>query len=411
MSKRVTFAEPISGVFTADIPAIGALPEIPCVPIAAYSGFLRPNDSIPARQLGDRFAAEMTEGFIGDFERSAAYCERNGERDPDKMVHVSTFTIIDGIVYMTYYANTDTDGETPSRQGARLAFCPENDPEELTVITLQKAGDTLDGEAITGVYDTVLLHKDDRELYVMWTAKTTQYYRFFCVYDIATATVGPIRVNRFKVGDVVNDFSVSGMQQALYANGIAHRRMFADIGIMQKITPRVENGEIYYYTGIYSGAFTAIAKSCDFVTWEYVASPDFPNNSLWENATYVLGDRVYYFARQNECLQGFLTYYDLKTGKWAPPFLIADEQSRSDFFMYNNQLYLMHAPKDRKGVGIVRVDTEDLTKSVPILVADMKSGCFYPFTRVYGKRLYVSYTVSRLHIRLTSVDFEKYVAL
>ncbi len=411
MSVTVTIQPPVSGVFSEDHRALSALPEIPNVPIQQYSGFLRPNDTISARMMGTACAKEVQENIIGDFERSAAYCQKHGEDKPDQMVHVSTFTVIDGMIYMSYYANREADGETPAEQAARLAMCPLDDPEDLTIVELQKAGDTLDGERITGVYDTVLMHKDDREIYILWTAKTTQYYRFYCVYDIATRTVGPIRVNRFQVGDVVNDFSTSGMQNALNANGIAYRRMFIDIGIMQNITPRVENGVTYYYTGIYSGFFTAIAKSADFVTWEYVASPDFPNNSQWENATHVLGDRVYYFARQNECLQGFLTYYDLNTGEWATPFLIADDQSRSDFFFYQNHLYLIHAPKDRKGFGIVRVDTDDLTRSVPVMVADMKSSFFYPFTKVIGDDLYVSYTVARQHIRLAKIQFGKYVTV
>ncbi len=411
MGVTVKRQPPISGVFSTDHTADTALPQIPNVPIQHYSGFLRPNDTIAARALGDICAEEVKANVIADFERSAAYCEKHGEDKPDQMVHVSTFAVIGGMYYMSYYANREADGETPAEQAARLAMCPVEDTEDMTVIELQKAGDELDGERITGVYDTVLMHKDDREIYVLWTAKTTQYYRFYCVYDIETQTLSPIRVNRFKVGDTVNDFSTSGMQSALNANGIAYRRMFIDIGIMQHITPRVENGVTYYYTGIYSGSFTAIAKSADFITWEYVASPDFPNNSLWENATYVLGDRVYYFARQNECLQGFLTYYDLNTGEWATPFLIADDQSRSDFFFYRNQLYLMHAPKDRKGFGIVRIDTDDLTRSVPVLVADMKSSFFYPFTRVIGDELYVSYTVSRQHIRLSKIQLSKYVTV
>ena len=408
MPTTIRRAKPIHPVFSPDREATVIPEPLPAVPIGSYSGFLRPNDSLEARAVGDRFAADMTDGFLADFERSPAYCERNGESNPDKMVHVPTFTILNGIVYMTYYANTDTDGETPSYQSARLSFCPLDDPDDLTVIDIQKAGDFLDGEEITGVYDTVLMHKDDRELYVLWTAKTTQYYRFYCVYDIETATLGPIRVNRFQVGDVVNDFSMSGIHHALSLNGIAHRPMFADIGIMQGITERVEDGEVWYYTGIYSGSFTAIAKSRDLVTWVFVASPDFPNNSLWENATYVWGDRVYYFARQNECLQAFLTYYDLKTGEWAKPFLVADDQSRSSFFRYRDRLFVMHAPKDRKGVGIVEVDLEDLTKTKPVLVANMPTSCFYPFTKVYGDTLYVAYTVGRLHIRLTKVELERY---
>ncbi len=411
MPVPITVLPPVSGVFSEDHRAISAMPEIPNVPIGQYSGFLRPNDSIPARMMGNTCAEEVKANIIADFERSAAYCEKHGEDKPDQMVHVSTFTVIDSMIYMSYYANREANAETPADQAARLAICPMDDPEDLTIVELQKAGDLLDGQPITGVYDTVLMHKDDREIYLLWTAKTTQYYRFYCVYDVKTRTLGPIRVNRFKVGDIVNDFSQSGMKSALDANGIAYRRMFADIGIMQNITPHVENGVTYYYTGIYSGFFTAIAKSADFITWEYVSTPDFPNNSHWENVTHVLGDKVYYFARQNECLQGFLTCYDLKTGKWEPPFLIADAQSRSDFFFYQNQLYLIHAPKDRNGFGIVRVNTEDLTKSEPLMIVDLKSSCFYPFTKVIGDTLYVSYTVSRLHIRLTKIEFGRYVTV
>lgn len=135
--------------------------------------------------------------------------------------------------------------------------------------------------------------------------------------------------NRFRVGAVVNDFSVTGIVRVLSANGLAHKRMFADIGIMQKLTTRVENGEIWYYTGAYSGYFNCIIRSRDFITWDYVAKPDFINLSQWENAVYVWGDRCYYFVRQVDCQQGFLTYYDLNTGIWTLPCLVRNVQSRS----------------------------------------------------------------------------------
>lgn len=37
--------------------------------------------------------------------------------------------------------------------------------------------------------------------------------------------------------------------------------MYSDIGIMQKISSRTENGEVYYYTGAYSGDHTFIIKA------------------------------------------------------------------------------------------------------------------------------------------------------
>lgn len=199
---------------------------------------------------------------------------------------------------------------------------------------------------------------------------------------------------------MVNDFSVTGIVRALSANGLAHKRMFADIGIMQKLTTRVENGEIWYYTGAYSGYFNCIIRSRDFITWDYVAKPDFINLSQWKNAVYVWGDRCYYFVRQVDCQQGFLTYYDLNTGIWTPPCLVRDVQSRSDFIAYAGELYLIHAPRDRNGFGILRVDREQLKNSRPVAVADMQSSCFYPFARVEEDTVYLSYTVDRQHIRL-----------
>jgi hypothetical protein len=186
--------------------------------------------------------------------------------------------------------------------------------------------------------------------------------------------------------------------------------MYSDIGIMQKQSARIENGVKYWYTGLYSGDFNCIIKSCDLITWEYVSQPDFPNDSKWENATYVLGDRVYYFVRQqdkNPC--GFLTAYDLVGQRWSEPIEIEDCQSRADFIVYDGDLYLFHAPIDREHIGIVKIHTEDIAKSRVILQAKMKTSCFYPFVE-YDKQgeLAMSYTVDRKHIRLARFDMKRY---
>ena len=41
--------------------------------------------------------------------------------------------------------------------------------------------------------------------------------------------MGDIQVNRFKDGDVVNDFSSFGIRAALTANGIGYKKMYYDI--------------------------------------------------------------------------------------------------------------------------------------------------------------------------------------
>ncbi len=406
-----TTAAPSNSIFTDDVLADTLLSYKENRPVKNAMGTLNPKLNAQAVTRGDACAAEITQNHIADFEKSIAYCEKNGG-NPDKMVHVSTFTVIDGMVYMTYYANTGSDAENPKFQEARLAYCPLSDPSQMTVKTIQTVGEPIEDDHITMVYDTILMHKDDKELYIMWTASTiVQYYRFYRVFDLKTKTLGPVQVNRFRVGEVTNDFSISGIRQALSANKIQSHALASDIGIMQKLSTRVENGATYYYTGVYSHAFNAIIKSRDLITWEYVASPSFDNQSEYENAVYVLGDTVYYFVRQEAGVEtGFLTAYNLKTQKWAKPLLITDAQSRSDFIEYHGELYLIHAPKDRKGFGVVRIDRNDISNSQPVLVADMQSSCFYPYAKVYGDDVYISYTVDRKHIRLSKFNLSAYLA-
>ncbi len=398
------------GVYTPDIKNDNKEVIIPTEPIREYTTFLRPTDNKEAVALGDKCVEEITKNIIADFERTESYCKKHGEENPDLMVHVSTFVIIDGIVYMTYYASTGHAEETPDNQSARLAYCPVDNVEDMTIIEIQKAGDTLDGVKITCVYDTILMHDGGDEIYILWTASPEDnYYRFYRTFNIKTKTLSDIKANRFKVGEITNDFSITGMKAALAYNNIPFKAMWTDIGIMQKLSSRIENGEKWYYTGAYSGNFNCIIKSRDFITWEYVSAPDFINLSVWENATYVWGDKVYYFVRQQESGQGFLTTYDLINKCWETPTLIADSSSRSDFVIYNNELYLIHSPKNREGFGIVKVDTNDIKNVKTVFVADMKSSCFYPFVRLYGDDAYISYTIDRKHIRLSKFNFKNYI--
>lgn len=130
--------------------------------------------------------------------------------------------------------------------------------------------------------------------------------------------------------------------------------------------------------------------------------------SLWENATYVLDNKVYYFVRQRDCNQGFLTFYDLNTNKWQQPAIIADCKSRSDFFVYKEQLFLVNAPLNREGIAITKIEKNDITKIKPSAFADLKTGIFYPFVKVCSDELYFSYTVGRKHIRLTKINLKNY---
>lgn len=388
-------------VFTPDIPTEKELLYSPGAPIADVAATLSAKAGPEALEKGGRFAKEITERFVADFEKPG-----------DKMAHVSTFTVVDGIVYMTYYANTKEPSEDPKNQTARLAWAPLDAPEQMQYLDLQTTGDRVGDKEIDMVYDTILMPKDADTLYILWTARTEEnYYRFYCPFTVSTKTLGEIGVNRFQVGQTVNDFSASGIRAALAANGVPCKKMYSDIGIMQKLSSREENGEVWYYSGTYSGDFTCIIKSRDLITWQYVSQPDFINDSRWENATYVLGDKVYYFVRQqdsNPC--GFLTVYDLKSGSWGPVVEIEDSQSRGDFILYEGRLFLFHAPIDRNHIGIVEVDTQNLANSRVLLQAKMDTSCFYPFVQYCrGQELAMSYTVARQHIRMAEFNLRNYL--
>ena len=373
------------------------------------------------------FANEINGSILGDFEKSG-----------DKMCHVSTFCYADDNIYVSYYANTFSDKENPDFQTARLAYAPIKDMNNKTVIDIMSVGGNLLGHKVLKVYDTILMQKKDEpdNIYVLWTALIdNQYYRLYRTFNIKSEKLGDIKVNRFKLCYTVNDFRTSGIKNALSFNGIGYKEMRSDIGIMQKLTTRIENGLTYYYTGAYSGNFTCIIKSTDLITWEYVAQPDegkgaFRNDTLWENAVYVLDDKAYYFVRQWEpkvdengnplpgdnrnewgSNYGILTYYDLQTKTWAKPVLVGDSQSRSDFILFRNELYLFHAPTDRNHIGILKIDRNNLENSTVLLQADMKGSCFYPFVQYdnTGERLCMSYTVDRKHIRISSFSLEKYI--
>lgn len=413
-------------IFTPDIRTANAHMVYPCVKMEKrdYAVIETSQDN---SEKAMAFANEINGSVMGDFEKSG-----------DKMCHVSTFCFADGKIYVSYYASVDSTEENPNFQTARLAYAPVDDMNNKTVIDIMSVGDNLKGHKVINVYDTILMRKEDepQNIYILWTAFIDdQYFRLYRIFNVETEELGDIKVNRFKVGDTANDFSTSGMKNALAINGIGYKEMRSDIGIMQKLTSRNENGVTYYYTGAYSGNFNCIIKSCDLITWEYVAQPDegegaFRNDTLWENAVYVLDDKAYYFIRQWQASiddegkpieevnrntwgsdYGILTCFDLQTKTWSKPVLVGDSQSRSDFIFFRNELYLFHAPTDRNHIGILKIDRNNLENSTVLLQADMQGSCFYPFVQYdnTGEKLCMSYTVDRKHIRISSFSLEKYI--
>lgn len=410
-----TAADNCKYIFTNDITG-GEAKIYPIAEVQNPANIIEADTVLNSEPNAVAFAQDIADNKIGDFEKTGI----------DKMCHVSTFIYAQGNIYVSYYANTVSAEENPQYQSARLAYAPENNTEQKVILDIMQVGDDLYGYKVTGVYDTILMQKEDDpdNIYILWTASINdKYYRLYTVFNTKTEEFGEIGVNRFKVGDTVNDFSSSGMQNALSANGIGYKTFFSDIGIMQKLSTREENGELYYYTGSYSGNFTCIIKSKDLITWEYVAQPNegagntgFDNATKWENAVYVIGDKAYYFVRQWDPWDeggsnyGILTCYDLNNGRWSRPVLVGDCQSRSDFIYYKDALYLFYAPTDRNHIGILKVNESNLAESEVVLQADMNGSCFYPFVQYNSSgELCMSYTVDREHIRLASFTLSDYL--
>ena len=97
-------------------------------------------------------------------------------------------------------------------------------------------------------------------------------------------------------------------------------------------------------------------------------------------------------------------------GTWDTPVLVADCQSRSHFIVYNDELYLFHAPIDRDHIGALKIDTQNLANTNVVFHAKMDTSCFYPFIQYYKDgELAISYTVERQHIRLAEFTLSKYL--
>lgn len=370
--------------------------------------------NIEESTYGVKTADEDIEAYINGlkFRKELMNHVADLKKEGDKMVHVSTFCIINDVLYATYYVNTINYGETPSEHTARFVICPLNTISDSstykyydlcytkTVAERNEVQEILiNGKHIDYLYDIVLLRKDDNTLFLAWTCTLDDiYYRVYKTYDISTQSFSDIAINKFKVFDTIVDFSSNNLNDVFAKYNIEHKPLIGDIGIMQKLSSRIESGVTYYYTGMYIGQFNCIIKSTDLITWEFVSIPSFENKSQWENAVYIKNDKAFYFCRQQyDTPYAFLTWFDLSTNKWHSPIYINDGQSRYDFIEYNNKLYLIHSPMDRNHLAIMLIDEDNLIRSKDVQVAQVPD-YFYPYMQKYKGELYISFTNSRQHI-------------
>ena len=120
-------------VFTPDVPNDRPTIVIENKEITDFAAKIHASDASPeALARGKAFADEITARYVGDFERAGV----------DQMVHVTTFMLIDGMIYMTYYANTTT--------AANQSAVPGETVPTGTVVEVQFANVVEDGWVDTG---------------------------------------------------------------------------------------------------------------------------------------------------------------------------------------------------------------------------------------------------------------------
>ena len=99
----------INTVLSADHPAGRTPVYFPAAPIRECAGVIPAGVSAEIAEKGIRFADEIAKGLIGDFEKTEEMKQSGLTDEVDRMVHVSTFLHLNGMIYVTYYANTGTD--------------------------------------------------------------------------------------------------------------------------------------------------------------------------------------------------------------------------------------------------------------------------------------------------------------
>lgn len=329
------------------------------------------------------------------------------KKDGDKMVHVSTFYIIDDVVYMTYYANETEAKEDPYHHTARLVISPLNNLSDKKFIDVAQIGDQFRGQPISAIYDVVIMKEQGEKsaFIVSYTAKIgDQYYLLYKTYDIQKAQLSNAEVMSFKAGALKADFTTENLHQLLAQNGIDYLNHNYDISIMQKLSTRVENGTTYYYIGFgLHEDFNFIAKSSDLVNWVYVSAPTWKYKGQYEPAVYVLNDKVYYCCRQYGSPYAVLATYNIPGDSWSDPVLVPDTGSRSDFIFKDGNLYLIHAPLDRNHISFMKIAEDYIEKSYEIQSA-VVNDCFYPFVNLNNNDVYMSVTQSRQHIWLARIN-------
>ena len=322
----------------------------------------------------------------------------------EKACHVASFVVVGSTMYYAYYCNYINPDEEPTEQTARFGIA-DLQGNVSSIIDVVSVGDTVLGNEVTHLSDIVVLKEDDEsdELHLLVTlCINDEWCVVHYLYTISTSSLGSPTECTFSGNGVSDNLDYSGVKAVLETFGPTNIRNWT-IQIMPKVSSRTEGEDLYYYTGIGVVETCFLAKTTDFVNWEYVSTPDFDYIPRFEPATIIRGDYVYWFCRQNDSQPSCaLSRYNLLTHTWEKPIFFGDCQSRPDFFVLWNELYLIHAPMNRNFLCVELMNETYNCKSYPWkLFYNEKT--FYPFVQVVNNHAYCVATYNRKEIRFFEI--------
>ena len=362
----------------------------------------------------------------------------------DLAAHDSNMVIVDGIAYIVYCGSL-VEGTVDNAGGnnafVRLIKWDVDTSTQLSSEVFAKHGDSIGGYTVTrGCGQPNITKVSDDTLRVTFSAYINYNSLEICCicykdYTMSTGTTNNSGVCTLD-GKPINLYYVAQNYDCLaigYENYYAEGRRLSQM--QMNATIAYSNG--YYYACPLSGSLmTAIAlKSTDLITWEYVSMIPYKFATEYEGACCVDGDYLYMaFRTGGSCTSSFSggqigTYdafgvtglsmngytngmpiykYNLSANKFVDVAVLPDASCRPEFFVKNNNIYLMHGGWSGRASGYIsQINKQKL--NLTSIIRETRNAGNYQYLSVaeHGGKTYCC--MSKNKIEFAQFDVDNYI--
>lgn len=362
----------------------------------------------------------------------------------DLAAHDSNMVIVDGIAYIVYCGSL-VEGTVDNAGGnnafVRLIKWDVDNSTQLSSEVFAKHGDSIGGYTVTrGCGQPNITKVSDDTLRVTFSAYINYNSLEICCicykdYTMSTGTTNNSGVCTLD-GKPINLYYVAQNYDCLaigYENYYAEGRRLSQM--QMNATIAYSNG--YYYACPLSGSLmTAIAlKSTDLITWEYVSMIPYKFATAYEGACCVDGDYLYMAFRtggsgtssfsggqigtydafgvtglsMNGYTNGMPIYkYNLSANKFVDVAVLPDASCRPEFFVKNNNIYLMHGGWSGRASGYIsQINKQKL--NLTSIIRETRNAGNYQYLSVaeHGGKTYCC--MSKNKIEFAQFDVDNYI--